>query len=165
MNERSCDGCGKTTGHIRVYLSKGNDFSELWLCETCAAALRVEQDDPVFGPIPSELLGALICESSDRTCPRCGTEIRAIRASGRVGCAECYRTFHTRIQQLLEQGGLTESHVGRYPARLDSYKRLLVDREFLKEELEDALHREDYETAAAIRDRIQALEEGSDARI
>ena len=162
MSERSCDGCGKTSGHIRVYQSKGNDFSELWLCDTCAAALRVEQDDPAFGPTTSVLLGALIGQRSEQTCPKCGTQIRTVRSSGHVGCAECYRVFHSRVQQLLDQAGLTESHVGRYPARLDSYKRLLVDRESLREELEDALHREDYETAAAIRDRMLSLEEGRD---
>jgi protein-arginine kinase activator protein McsA len=42
---------------------------------------------------------------------------------------------------------------------LDSYKRLLVDRASLKQELEEALKREDYETAASLRDRMRSMEE------
>jgi protein arginine kinase activator len=159
MSERTCDGCGRSTGRIRVYQSKGNDFTELWLCDTCANALGVEQEQPIFGPSAGELLGSLVGDRTERICPKCGTRMRSIRETGRVGCAECYRVFHYRIQQLLEQAGLTETHVGRYPHRLDSYKRLLIDRESLRSELEEALKNEDYEAAASIRDRMRSLEE------
>jgi protein-arginine kinase activator protein McsA len=54
--------------------------------------------------------------------------------------------------------------VGRFPERLVSYKRLLIDRSDLQRRLDEAVAQEDYESAAVIRDRILALdaEEGSD---
>jgi len=162
MSERSCDGCGRPDGHIRVYQSRGTEFSELWLCENCASKLGVEADQPAFGPSAGELLGALVGDTVTRTCPSCGTRFKSIRQTGTVGCAECYRTFRGRVQQLLVQEGLTEDHVGRYPARLSSYKRLLVDRESLRMDLEHALEKEDYESAASIRDQMKKLEESTD---
>lgn len=119
----------------------------------------MEEEAPAFAPTISELLGSLVGDSATRCCPECGTKFRTIRQTGRVGCAECYRVFHGRIEQLLDAEGLTESHQGRYPSRLDSYKRLLVDRESLRDELNVAILEENYEQAAIIRDRMRALEE------
>lgn len=164
MNDRHCDGCGAASGHIRVYQTRGTEFSELWLCDRCADRLGVEIESPAFAPTVGELLGTLIGTNSGRSCPVCGTKFRVIRQTGRVGCAECYRVFGGRIHHLLEQSGLTEPHVGRYPARLSSFKRLLVDRESLREKLEQLVGDEDYEGAAVLRDQMRALEEHDDGR-
>lgn len=165
MNDRRCDGCGEASGRIRVYQTKGTEYSELWLCARCAELLGVEEESPAFAPTVGELLGGLIGDGATRSCPSCGTKFRSIRQSGRVGCAECYRVFRPRIQHLLEQRGLIDGHVGRYPARLGSYKRLLVDRESLREKLTQAIDDEDYEGAAIIRDRMKALEETNDESV
>lgn len=163
MSERLCDGCGGSTGRVRVYQSKGTDYLELWLCDACTDALGVEEAQPAFAPTVAEILGSFLGGSPSRSCPVCGTRFRNIRQTGSVGCSECYRVFRSRIQRLLDQSGLTEPHVGRYPVRLGSYKRLLLDREVLRERLSDALADEDYERAATIRDRMRALEEQPDA--
>jgi protein arginine kinase activator len=162
MNEHKCDACGEGVGRIRVYQTRGSEFTELWLCERCASTLGVEEEAPAFAPTVGEMLGALTGDEVGRSCPSCGAQFRAIRQTGRVGCAECYRTFHGRIHLLLDQAGLTETHVGRYPARLGSFKRLLVDRETLRERLVHAVEEENYEEAATIRDRMKSLEEHGD---
>ena len=158
-DQRQCDGCGKPAGSIKVYQTKGTEYSELWLCAQCAERLGVEEEFPAFAPTVSELLGSVVSGSGTRQCPSCGTRFRTIRQTGRAGCAECYRVFRSQIQDLLVQSGHTESHVGRYPARIGSYKRLLLDRESIREELDRAVRAEEYETAAGIRDRMKALEE------
>jgi protein arginine kinase activator len=159
MTDRRCDGCGKNGGHVRIHQSNGSEFRELWLCSSCARLIGAEQALPVFGPTVSELLGSLTGDTGTRTCPNCGTRFKQIRQTGQVGCAECYQTFRNRIQLLLSQMGLIGPHVGRYPSRLASFKRLLVDQAAMKEDLELALSREDYEQAAELRDRIQMLED------
>ncbi|MFP4112773.1 MAG: UvrB/UvrC motif-containing protein [Spirochaetota bacterium] len=140
----------------------GSEYTELWLCPRCAELLGVEEESPAFAPTVGEMLGSLVGDAGTRNCPSCGTKFRTIRQTGKVGCAECYRVFRSRIQHLLEQRGLTESHVGRFPARLGSFKRLLLDRESLREKLSQAIEDEDYEAAAVIRDRMRTLEEGGD---
>jgi len=121
--------------------------------------IGAEQETPAFAPTVGELLGLVAGDKGARSCPSCGTRFRTIRQTGRVGCAECFRVFHNRIEHLLEQLGFSELHAGRYPARLASYKRLLIDREALRHQLSEALTREEYERAAELRDRIKSLEE------
>lgn len=162
MTDRRCDGCGKPGGHIRTHQSHGGEYRELWLCSSCARLVGAEKSAPAFGPTVGELLGTLTGESTTKMCPNCGTRFKEIRQSGRVGCAECYQVFGNRIQLLLAQMGLVETHVGRYPSRIASYKRLLVDRVMMKADLEEAIDREDYEEAAELRDRIRHLEEDED---
>lgn len=121
--------------------------------------IGAEQSLPAFGPTVGELLGSLTGDTGTRECPNCGTVFKQIRQTGQVGCAECYQAFRNRIQLLLSQMSLNDPHVGRYPNRLASYKRLFVDRIEMKENLEAALGREDYEQAAELRDRIRMLED------
>ncbi|MEE8440513.1 MAG: UvrB/UvrC motif-containing protein [Spirochaetia bacterium] len=117
---------------------------------------------PAFGPTVSELLGILAGDAGTHPCPNCGTWFKQIRQTGQVGCAECYQVFRNRIQLLLSQMGLIDAHAGRYPNRLASYKRLLVDQVAMKEDLQSALGREDYEQAAELRDRIRMMEDTGD---
>lgn len=162
MTERRCDGCGGPGAHVCVRRTHGTDHREMWLCDTCSRELGVEQDVPAFGPTVTELLGSLVKDDSAVLCPGCGTRFREIRQSGRAGCAQCYRTFAAGIGRLLAQLGGVEPHVGRYPQRLASCKRIFVDRSVLKRELDAAVDREDYEEAAEIRDRMLSLEAGDD---
>ena len=132
------------------------------MCSNCAQEIGAEQETPAFAPTVGELLGSITGDTGSRSCPSCGTRFKRIRTTGQVGCAECFRVFHSRIEHLLAHAGLSEAHVGRYPTRLASYKRLLIDRETLRHELNSAITREDYEQAADLRDRIKSLEEQQD---
>ena len=162
MTDRRCDGCGKPGGYVRIHQSNGSEFRELWLCGSCARLVGAEQSLPAFGPTVGELLGTLAGDAGIQACPNCGTQFKQIRQTGRVGCAECYQVFSTRIRLLLSQVGLVDPHSGRYPNRLASYRRLLVDRVAITEDLKAALGREDYEQAAELRDRIRMMEAADD---
>lgn len=160
MSEKSCDGCGRTGSLVQVYQTRGNDYYELWLCERCASVLGVASESESFAPAAEEMLAGLI-HSASGACPVCGTTFHSISRKGSVGCAECYRTFAARIELHLEGLGLPTRHAGRFPERLASYKRLLLDRELFREELKRAVESEDYERAAALRDEMQQLYGGS----
>jgi protein arginine kinase activator len=103
-------------------------------------------------------------------CPLCGSTAEELAATGRVGCAACY-TLHGKLHGELHgerHGGLLESviraahgraeHTGRvsagYRARRERETRLAGMRQQLKE----AVSREDYESAADLRDGIRRLE-------
>jgi protein arginine kinase activator len=87
-----------------------------------------------------------------------------IRKREKIGCAECYSIFSEEIHFLLEKMGLRTVHRGKLPKRLSAYKRFFIDAAKLKEGLEEALKREDYEKAARIRDRIRELEKSSEGQ-
>lgn len=160
MGDRVCDGCGKNASLTRLYQITGTDVSEFWLCQDCARHMGVERNTPRFSPVVSDLLGDLFSPHSPPTCTQCGRTFDAIRHSGKVGCSECYRWFGSEIEALLQREQLGSRHAGRVPDRLRPLKRLFVDREHLRQRLQDALAIEEYELAAEIRDHIARLEHG-----
>jgi protein arginine kinase activator len=74
-----------------------------------------------------------------------------------VGCAECYRAFRARIIPLIRPATGRVQHIGRFPERLEAFKRLFVDREHYRQELDEAVELEDYERAALLRDKINEI--------
>lgn len=80
-------------------------------------------------------------------CPVCQCTLEDYRRSGRLGCADCYTVFAHEInpEQLpaADSPGATQAS----PA---------VTRRMLEKELQDAIQREDYETAALLRDQLNS---------
>jgi protein arginine kinase activator len=95
---------------------------------------------------------------SARGCPVCGTRLRDIRSSRRVGCSSCYETFGREIRKILHIKDGEKVHKGKLPRSVLSFKTFFIDRENLKIQLEVALDNEDYEKAAELRDKIIGLE-------
>ena len=141
---------------VQVYQTRGNDYYELWLCERCAAVLGVESTGEEAASA-EELLSGLV--SADAlSCPGCGTSFQTVEKRGTVGCAECYRAFAGRIRAFLQELEIPLAHTGRFPERLASYKRLLMDREAYRDELKRAVEAEEYERAAQLRDELDQLD-------
>jgi protein-arginine kinase activator protein McsA len=59
----------------------------------------------------------MLATTGGTTCPGCSTTFSQFRASGLLGCAECYRVFEAQLSPLLaraHEGGT--HHVGKRPA-------------------------------------------------
>lgn len=160
----SCEICGKENARIRIRQIIGTECREMRICEACArergiigsAGESLSEDAAwflhgLFEYIPGKSLGT-------RSCPLCGTRLRDIRTSRRVGCSSCYESFGREIRKLLRLPESGKIHKGKLPARVLSYKTFFIDRENLKIQLEIALDKEDYEKAAELRDRIMGLD-------
>ncbi|NIA12368.1 MAG: hypothetical protein GWP10_22295, partial [Nitrospiraceae bacterium] len=94
-----------------------------------------------------------------KICPSCGLTLKEFREKGKLGCANCYSTFGKEIRDILRKMYGKTQHFGKFPHQLRTYKTFLIDVEKLKEELARAVKEEDYERAAALRDRIADLQE------
>lgn len=140
--------------------------SELALCENCA------REKGLFDPqsltfaekfFPKEFnarIDKLVRELSGRenaepapeqerdmllSCPACGFPLDTYRKTGRLGCPDCYTVFARELDT--EPGNADEAE--------DTAEAPSI--ETLQQQLEEAVAREDYETAAALRDRIKEL--------
>ena len=80
-------------------------------------------------------------------CPVCNFTLEDYRRSGRVGCPECYRVFGGELTPESESAAAPE---GEAPPN--------VQRARLEQELQQAIAREDFEHAAALRDQLKQLE-------
>jgi len=96
-------------------------------------------------------------ENSDFVaCPCCGIGLQDFRKTGRLGCANDYRAFRSRLEPLLLSVHGSTEHCGKRPSRfvsLDAGARLVR----LRNELAEAIEIEDYELASQLRDEIKAL--------
>jgi protein arginine kinase activator len=113
-----------------------------------------------------------------KKCPVCGMTKQEISNSGKLGCAECYITFIDDLRPLLRKIHGNCLHHGSVPEEGNSRVELSSDNEAtgkmadvskptvetLKIQMHEAIKREDFETAAAIRDRIKAMQTEEDKK-
>ena len=98
----------------------------------------------------------------EKKCPDCGTSYHEIASSGKVGCAKCYDTFADELARSIQSIHGTTSHTGAVPARQRAKKERTEYIKSMKRDLQEAVRREDYETAARLRDEIRQLEQNEE---
>jgi len=91
-------------------------------------------------------------------CPKCGLVYSNFKETGRLGCSECYPTFRSQLRPLLRRVHGSTKHVGKAPVRDAARVALRREVQRLHEELQKAVEREDFESAADLRDRIKKME-------
>lgn len=164
-----CELCGERDSVVHVQQVIGNQKVDIHLCEVCATEKGISRKDDKIELSLSQLLTGLLPEverSEDppvEVCPSCGVRIEEFKKTGSLGCPTCYSSFAADIRELHRKLSGKASHSGKLPEKLLTYRSLLIDREKLKTKLDEAIRKEDYESAAAIRDRISAIERNSES--
>jgi len=87
-------------------------------------------------------------------CSQCGQTLEAFKKDGLLGCAACYPAFAAELTRIFKRlHGATQHCVVEIPK--------LETEVTLKARLRDAVAREDYEEASALRDRILVIKSTS----
>jgi protein arginine kinase activator len=158
-----CQFCKKNVATVHLTELVEGKKQEIHLCEQCARKKGLSLKKQLS---LQDLLTSLMEQKKENIpeallsikCPVCGLTFREFRESGRLGCPQDYQVFKEGLKLLLERIHGSSKHVGKVPTRIDSdtaKKRALLD---LRSQLEEAIHREEYERAAELRDRIRTLE-------
>lgn len=169
-----CQGCGnkEATTHIKTVVN--GVLTQYHLCEECA---REKGYGNLFGNWSfgfENMLGGLMGTGAKTAvpshdvprCPKCGCSFEEISESGKLGCADCYRTFRSRLIPVLQRIHGTARHKGKVPGgsalRLtDANTKIMPVTESPLEEkqrlLKAAVAEQDFETAAILRDEIKEM--------
>lgn len=93
-------------------------------------------------------------------CNQCGMTFQQFSKIGRFGCSNCYKTFSNKIDPILRRvhSGNTV-HEGKIPKRIGGTLHITKEIVEYKEQLQRAIHNEEFEKAAEIRDKIRSLEQ------
>lgn len=91
-------------------------------------------------------------------CPQCQCSLKDFQRSGKLGCMECYETFHPYIQQFIAQAQKGPLHFGKIPSGELTPITLKKRIKFLKEKLKALIQSERFEQAAQLRDYMQVIE-------
>lgn len=159
-----CDHCRERDAVVHLTQIVENAVTQLHLCEQCAAAKGIETTIAMPKHPLGDFLHAAQHPASPAAgdqvrCAYCETTLRDFRASGRLGCAHCYTAFEGALRELLRrvQGGAR--HAGReYTAPVAAGDKRATALATLRSQLQQAVVAEEFETAAALRDQIRALE-------
>ncbi|MBR7144940.1 MAG: UvrB/UvrC motif-containing protein [Lentisphaeria bacterium] len=164
-----CEICHKNEATIHIQEIIGGQKKSMHLCSSCAAA---KQQGEGLGFDPFNLAGLLYKLSGNTTggknsdtgksgtlvCPICSWDEQRLNASGKVGCENCYKVFAPLLSDVIKNMHSGSSHVGKQPAgkghELELLHRKLAE---LQKKLQHSIEVEDYENAAALRDKINEL--------
>jgi protein arginine kinase activator len=173
-----CEGCkNKPTIHV-VEIVDGKSV-ELHLCENCHMLKELNLINPF--DVKDLLMGLLGNSSSvtdqkqevaDTQCQRCHLTFKEFLRKGLLGCPECYKAFKDSLTVLLKNYHGSDVYKGKVPNEIHDVEAQvskpvtesggLVNRIEkllnLKEELKEAVEKEDYEYAAQLRDKLNEME-------
>ena len=160
-----CEKCGKNhaTTHIRSVVN--GVVREMNLCSYCAAKegyTGISQNS-LAGMLASMLgeINSSSLSSKGDICPVCGAYFSDIAQSGKMGCAECYKTFKEELFPYLKRVHGSIKHAGKVPNSAPLMVKPETDTiESLRMELNRLVAEEKYEQAAVIRDKIKEMEKG-----
>jgi len=162
-----CQECGKRQATLHFTKFVNGEKAELHICESCAR----EKGESLPGTgggfsIHNLLSGLLDFESppnpaarpSAVKCETCGMTYAQFSKIGRFGCSDCYKRFSEKLDPLLKRVHGNTVHVGKVPKRAGGHLKTKREIDRLKKEMMGRIEREDFETAAQLRDRIRELE-------
>lgn len=93
-------------------------------------------------------------------CEKCGMTIDEFLKIGKLGCSNCYTAFEEKLNPLIRRLQGSIEHNGKVPGKLSKTMSVTKEIAKLKDLLNKAIEKEEYEKAAEIRDRIKSLEVG-----
>jgi len=166
--ERKCDKCNRRATHHAVEIVQGKKI-EKHLCEVHAAeaglsikALNTPINELLTNFVKLHSGGAAMAAAQELVCDVCGLNFAEFREHTLLGCPHCYVAFERQLSPLLERahdgGG---HHVGKIPHRCGSSQDRQEQLTQLRQRLDEAVAREDYELAARLRDDIHRITPGS----
>lgn len=159
-----CQRCKKNTATLHLTdILKSGERREKHLCDECAVEEGVAIK-PTSAPL-NEILTKFVMhqsglrEQADLVCPECSLSFVEFRQQGLLGCPHDYEAFASVLDPLIQQAheGAVQ-HIGKIPSRADRTLQARTRLLRLRRELEAAIEREDYETAARLRDEIREAE-------
>ena len=162
-----CNICAKNQATVHLTEIIDDQITELHLCEECAQKKGAQMESH-FGL--SDLLAGLadLGTQFNKTkidaklkCPKCGLTYEDFKKVGRLGCGECYTAFKEALAPLLKRIHGSTQHYGKAPKKAAKIVKAKNESQDLKERLQKAIQKEDFEEAAKLRDKIRELDKKS----
>ena len=156
-----CQNCGKYDAVTHITEVLNGIKSEIYLCKYCSKKNGSDVFDSIFNTDFENFFGGLWQNPKldfPVSCKNCKSTLKDIKATGRLGCGECYETFFEQLQSLLKEIHGSNVHKGKIPKRIGHSANKSKEIELLKKQLEKAVLEQNFEEAAILRDRILEIE-------
>ena len=162
-----CQKCKKNPANVYYKKNINGHVTETALCSECAAKSGLNTEFSIADPFEDglNLLGSFFgmptrrtaSLSRGKTCPLCGSTLADISESGMVGCAECYKTFGEELAPSIASIHGRARHAGRGPKEFRAKHEKENKLASLKQKLDEAIGKQEFEEAAKLRDEIKRI--------
>ena len=155
-----CDRCGKPSVYHSTLIVNGVSQTTN-LCRECVIKEGVFNDSSsIFDDMFSVFSDFLPFEEfKDVSCPVCKTTLREFRASGKLGCPNCYEVFNEEIKDVVKKISQHEKHKAEAINVNKSKKQTKQEQiDVLRQEMKKAVEEERYEDAGKLKKQIKKLE-------
>lgn len=161
-----CENCHQRVAGVHFTQIVNNKKVEMHLCKQCAKekgqisfGSSIELGDFFTGLMGMGYNKAFVeSKPSNPVCEKCGTSYQDFQKTGKFGCDNCYKMHEDTIIPLLRRLHGNVEHHGKFPGRISRNLKADGGIDRLKELLNKAIEREEYEKAAMLRDKIKELE-------
>ncbi|MCP4640189.1 MAG: hypothetical protein GY851_07145 [bacterium] len=159
-----CERCHKRVATLKYTEVVRGKAVQRDICETCLGDLQgdaaggFEMTGAPDARLPKFARWEREPQFGQSECPTCGSTLRDVVQSGRVGCGACYDTFSGPLESMLRSLHPSPAHRGKAPHLEGPREHMRLDLRSKRSLLRSALKAEDYEQAAELRDAISALE-------
>jgi protein arginine kinase activator len=157
-----CDICKQNVATVHLTQMVEGKTKKVDLCEGCSKDKGV--DDPTGFSLADLLLGLgagqemeQAMAGSEVKCPHCGFTQADFKKAGRLGCPECYDTFAEGLESLLKTMHKGTKHLGKAPQIFRQNQDLTDKLKALQSKLDKAIHEENFESAARLRDEMNQV--------
>ena len=158
-----CNLCKKAEATVHLTQIVAEKMQKVDLCEACSKEKGVSDAtgfslaDLLLGLGAGQELEKGSTAGSELKCPQCGFTQADFKKAGRLGCAECYRTFAEGLEGMLKSMHKGVRHIGKVPQALRQTRELADQVKNLQKKLEKAIAEENFEQAAVCRDELNQL--------
>lgn len=159
-----CQICEKNEATIHLTEINNGVRTEMHICEYCAQqeGLTIKSNIPL-NELLSNLLASqpsdeelLAGQSEQLSCPHCGFTLEQFRREAVLGCPNDYEVFEKSLAPLIQKAHDGKNlHCGKVPVRVPTDTKDQIELLNLRQKLEAAVRKEDYELAAKLRDEIE----------
>lgn len=159
-----CNICKEKEATVHLTKVDGDKMHKVDLCDACSKDKNV--NDPNGGSLSSIFHGMTDAEefefesdesAPDKKCPTCGFSQADFKKAGRFGCPDCYTAFNKNLDALLRSMHRDVRHVGKTPKAFKRTAGVAEKLKRLEARMDKAITKEDFETAADLRDEIGDL--------
>jgi protein arginine kinase activator len=157
---KMCEECGANPANVHLTQISPGKATVSHLCDACARRKGISITIADGSVAPQEVDAPAAPQSkpeSGAVCPRCGMRFDEFGESGRLGCSTCYQTFEADIDRMLTEMHGSSTHKGKRYSRCANHEGTPDDLARLRGDLERAVHNEEFEEAARLRDTINAM--------
>jgi len=169
-----CQHCDKTATFHITELTNPDGPAIMHLCEEHARDFFSQEGSShpatalnkmLSKQLKLEKISEELSAVDKKQCPMCGITFADFRKGGRLGCPYDYIAFEEDLEPLLVNIHGATSHAGKSPRNQTGTPQRQFRLKQLKDEMKQAIEKEQYELAGKLRDRIVAIEQGESDEI